>query len=133
MVICLERGADLHMAQLMSLTLTVSCFSKIQIGFTFLVPAHLVLCVCLLVQICICISSCTLQNHELHFQGHEPVLFIYLLSKSLKTSGIIILFNRPAALPVSQSRYTKHSPQPVKIPSGRNRSSSTADLRWVLW
>ena len=41
MVICLERGADLHMAQLMSLPLTVSCFSKIQIGFTFLVPAHL--------------------------------------------------------------------------------------------
>ena len=41
MVICLERGADLHIAQLMPLPLTVSCFSKIQIGFTFLVPAHL--------------------------------------------------------------------------------------------
>ena len=41
MVICLERGIDLHMAQLMPLPLTVSCFSKIQIGFTFLVPAHL--------------------------------------------------------------------------------------------
>ena len=41
MVVCLERGADLHMAQLMPLPLTVSCFSKIQIGFTFLVPAHL--------------------------------------------------------------------------------------------
>ena len=40
MVICLELGADLHMAQLMPLPLTVSCFSKIQIGFTFLVPAH---------------------------------------------------------------------------------------------
>jgi len=40
MVICLERGADLHMAQPMPLPLTVSCFSKIQIGFTFLVPAH---------------------------------------------------------------------------------------------
>ena len=39
-VICLERGADLHMAQLMPLPLTVSCFNKIQIGFTFLVPAH---------------------------------------------------------------------------------------------
>jgi len=43
MVICLEQGAVLHdMAQLMPLPLTVSCFSKIQIGFTFLVPAHLV-------------------------------------------------------------------------------------------
>ena len=40
-VICLELGADLHVAQMMSLPLTVSCFSKIQIGFTFLVPAHL--------------------------------------------------------------------------------------------
>jgi len=39
-VICLERGAD-DIAQLMPLPLTVSCFSKIQIGFTFLVPAHL--------------------------------------------------------------------------------------------
>ena len=35
MVVYLERGADLHMAQLMPLPLTVSCFSKIQIGFTF--------------------------------------------------------------------------------------------------
>ena len=33
MVICLERGADLHMAQQIPLPLTVSCFSKIQIGF----------------------------------------------------------------------------------------------------
>jgi len=30
----------LHTAQLMPLPLTVSCFSKIQIGFAFLVPAH---------------------------------------------------------------------------------------------
>ena len=41
MVICLERGADLHTTQLMPLPLTVSCFSKIQIGLTFLVSAHL--------------------------------------------------------------------------------------------
>jgi len=40
MVICLERGVELHMAQLMPLSLTVSCFSKIQIGFTFLVLAY---------------------------------------------------------------------------------------------
>ena len=38
-VICLERGADLHMAQRIPLPLTVSCCSKIQIGFSFLVPA----------------------------------------------------------------------------------------------
>jgi len=40
MVLSLERDADLHMAQLMPLPLTVSCFSKIQISLTFLVPAH---------------------------------------------------------------------------------------------
>ena len=39
MVICLQRKADLHMVQLMPLPLTVSCFSKIQIGFTFPVLA----------------------------------------------------------------------------------------------
>ena len=61
MVICLERTADLHMAQLMLLPLTVSCSSKIQIGFTFLVPAHLGspgqravkrVCVC----VCVCVK-----------------------------------------------------------------------------
>jgi len=41
MVICLERGADLHMTQLMPLPLIVSCFGKRQIVFIFLVPAHL--------------------------------------------------------------------------------------------
>ena len=41
MVVCSERGADLHMAQLMPLPLSVSCFSKIQIGFAFLVLGHL--------------------------------------------------------------------------------------------
>jgi len=52
--VCLEQGADLHMAPLMPLPLTVSCFSKIQTGFTFLVPAHLgspgKMCVC----VCVC-------------------------------------------------------------------------------
>ena len=41
MVICLERGADLHTAQLMPLPLIVTYFSKIQTGFAFLVPAYL--------------------------------------------------------------------------------------------
>ena len=61
MVICLERGADLHIAQLMPLPLTVSCSSKIQIGFTFLVPAHpgspgqrAVKRVCVCVCVCVC-------------------------------------------------------------------------------
>jgi len=57
LVIGLERGADLHIAQL---PLTVSCSSKIQIGFTFLVPAYLgspgkrvVKRVC----VCLCVSK----------------------------------------------------------------------------
>ena len=63
MVICLERGADLHMAQLLPLPLTISCSGKIQIGFTFLVPAHLGspgqravkrVCVCVCVRACVC-------------------------------------------------------------------------------
>jgi len=65
MVICLERGAELHMAQPMPLPLTVSCFSKIQIGFTFLVLATRVVpdkgpldrvCVCVCVCVCLTVS-----------------------------------------------------------------------------
>jgi len=40
MVICLQRGADLHIVQLMPLSLTISCCSSIQIGFTFLLSAY---------------------------------------------------------------------------------------------
>ena len=61
MVICLERCVDLHMAQPMPLPITVSCSNKIQIGFTFLVPAHLgnpgqraVKRVC----VCVCVLCC---------------------------------------------------------------------------
>ena len=53
---------DLHMAQLMPLPLTVSCFSKIQIGFTFLIPAHL----CspgkrAVKRVCVCVRACVLE------------------------------------------------------------------------
>ena len=65
MVICVERNADLHTAQVMPLPLTVSCCSKIEIGFTFLVvvPAHpgspgkmaiKQVCVC----VCVCVHAC---------------------------------------------------------------------------
>jgi len=40
-VVRLKQGAELHIAQLMPLPLTVSCFRRIQIGFTLLIPAHL--------------------------------------------------------------------------------------------
>ena len=64
MVVCLEQGADLHMAQLMPLPPTVSCISKIRIGFTFQVLAHLGspgkravkrVCVC----VCVCVDDNT--------------------------------------------------------------------------
>jgi len=38
-VVCLRRGADLHMAKLIPLPLTVSCLSKIQIGSDIGSPA----------------------------------------------------------------------------------------------
>jgi len=72
-VICPEQGADLYMAQLMPLPLTVSCFSKIQIGFTFLVPAHLgsagqraikQVCVCVCVRACVRACFRTMQNYR---------------------------------------------------------------------
>ena len=76
-VTCLERDADLHMAQLMPLLLTVSCFREIQIGFTFLVPAHpgspgqravkqVCVCVCACVRACVhaCVCFRTMQNYR---------------------------------------------------------------------
>jgi len=61
MVICLEQGAGLHMAKLIPLPLTVSCFSKIQIGLPFWYQLTWVLpekgplngCVC----VCVCVHS----------------------------------------------------------------------------
>jgi len=97
-VIYPERGADLLMAQLMSLPLTVSCFSKIQIGFTFLVPAHpdvsgqravKRVCVCVCVRACVCacglfialhvtcrvvfVSVCTLDTLQNPVETPEPI------------------------------------------------------------
>ena len=75
MVICLERGADLHMVQQMPLPLIVSCFSKIQIGFAFLVPAHLGspgkravkrVCVCVLLSYDVVAPTLTSCTHRLN-------------------------------------------------------------------
>ena len=69
MVICLERGADLHMARLMSLPLIVSCFSKIQVGFTFPVPAHLGspgqrVVKCVRACVCACVRVCCVCDED---------------------------------------------------------------------
>jgi len=91
-VICLERGADLHMAQLMSLPLTVSRFSKIQIGFTFLVPAHpgspekgpLNGCVCVLYHLHQCLL-CWLRCHFIY------MLCLLVLVCCRDADGVVIL------------------------------------------
>ena len=92
MVICLEQGADLHMAQLMPLPLAVSCFSKIQIGFTFLVPAHpgspgqravKQVCVCGFVNVVVCLVFIIFLNYG--HCGYFLVLFSHIkLSKVIK-------------------------------------------------
>jgi len=83
MVICLERDADLHIAQLMPLPLTVSCFSKIQIGFTFLVLAHL----CspgqrAVKQVCVCVFCCCKNMQEAPFVI-VPVYDLYTISRTV--------------------------------------------------
>jgi len=67
-VICLEQGADLHMAQLMQLPLTVCCFSKIQIGLPFWYrftwvflkkgPLNVRVCVRVRARVCVCVCVC---------------------------------------------------------------------------
>ena len=81
MVVCLKRVVDLHMAQLMPLPLTVSCFSKIQIGFHFLVLAHpgspgkrAVKRVC----VCVCVSF-LLGHRVIQLVVVNIVLFILFL------------------------------------------------------
>ena len=97
-VICLERGADLHMAQLMPLT--VSCFSKVQIGFTFLVPAHpgspgqravkrVCVCVCVCVRACVRACVCVLDlllNTRVLQDADRPET--HLTVKKIFVSGI---------------------------------------------
>ena len=77
MVVCLQRGADLHMVQLMLLPLTLSCFSKIQIGFTFLVPAHLGSPGQRAVKrVCVCVCVCTVEP----FSEPESTCLLILLT-----------------------------------------------------
>ena len=109
MVVCLEQGADLHMAQLMPLLLTVSCFSRIQIGFTFLVLAHLgspgkravkwvcvCVCVCVRACVCACVRACVYNLLLCFFQLEMHVRLIcaikvYLLTYLFAFSALTLL------------------------------------------
>ena len=96
MVICLERGADLHMAQLMPLPLTVSCFSKIQIGFTFLVRAHLGSpgkgplngCVC----VWVCISKDYFTTSQVNRMQEKPCVLLKMFDElNVRRKSIVTL------------------------------------------
>ena len=79
MVICLERGADLHVAQLMPLLLTVSCFSKIQIGLPFWYPAHLGSPGKRAVKrVCVCVCVTVLADKELCSISADFVYFTFI-------------------------------------------------------
>jgi len=90
-VTCLDQGADLHMTQLMPLPLTVSCFSKIQIGFTFLVPAHLGSPGKRVVKR-VCVCNATL-NRSLNCPDRNRFLSVFL-RKHVKCSNVIEIFAR---------------------------------------
>ena len=89
-VICLERGADLHMVQLMPLPLAVSCFSKIQLGFSFLVPAdpgspgkRAVK----RVGVCVCVYACRLAFRP----KSKCFVFMYIRSQRIRLANTLQL------------------------------------------
>jgi len=98
MVICVERGGDLHMVQLMPLPLTVSCLSKIQIGFTFLVPAHLgIPRKRAIKRVCVCVTDIRLHCHHAQtIQSYSPgginlhLHIAPLVHRSPATHGILM-------------------------------------------
>ena len=81
------------MAQLMPLPLTVSCFSKIQIGFTFLILVHLGspgkravkrVCVCV-----VSIDGCAFVSADLSGPGEQRVvssnvLTVWIVQRAVK-------------------------------------------------
>ena len=72
MVICLERGADLHIAQLMPLPLTISCSSKIQIGF-YVSGTGSRVCVCVRA----CVRACVVPA-DLGSPGKRAIKWVYV-------------------------------------------------------
>ena len=145
MVICLKRGADLHMAQLMPLPLTVSCFSKIQIGFTFLVPAHpgspgkrAIKRVCVVMQwlghwICNSMDVSLTFSHHAVFTNLRQVVHTHVLCyQAVKTAvGKSEGMNRHTA--IDQPRICRLAAwASAQLRAQRHRSLLTYGLMW-LW
>ena len=126
MVICLERGADLHTAQLMPLPLTVSCFSKIQIGFTFLAAAHLCSpgkrplngCVC--VCDCVCVFVCFVRGSRTLVVKEEA---LSARRGDVQQGGLESHDEFVAERRVDDCSSMSHLAQPHRPPSAARRSS----------
>ena len=134
MVICLERDADLHMVQLMPLPLTVSCFSKTLIGFTFLAPAHpgspgqrAVKRVC----VCVCVLCSKLVQHQRH-----SALFVFLSRSHYFPAPAAFLSHitrLPNCIVINTLRvlaYTSYPPQVLRL--SPNRTNSPKSVRLYL-
>ena len=74
------------MAQLMPLPLTVSCFSKIQIGFTILVPAHLGSPGKRPLNGCVCVCVCVVL-HKMKIKYRKNILYTVLNFQFLPVQG----------------------------------------------
>jgi len=95
-------SADLHMAQRILLPLTVSCFSKIQIGFTFLVPAHPGSRGQRAVKrVCVCVSVC-----------------VWFMWRSTETAGSTAV---PVAAEFESSISAREWPAARELPTPRGR------------
>ena len=92
MVICLKRSADLHTARLMPLPLTVSCFSKIQIGFSFLVHKHTSL-----TALCLVLSGRAGQKGKINLDFTEARDWYWLTHNSAQIKNGIKGALRPGA------------------------------------
>ena len=91
MVIYLEQGADL--AQLMPEPLTVSCFSKIQIGFTFLVLAYPGSPGKGTLNMCVCVFVCVRSAYCIQLLQRGIAVYERFDQRSALSRGISLLFH----------------------------------------
>ena len=112
------------MAQLMPLPLTVSCFSKIQIGFTFLVPTYLgspgqravkLMCVCVQEQVSLPASLV-----------HSACELVAALTTQLTVSTAAAHNDQVPHLSVTHSSVVQYTPTPATTTPGQSTASTAA-------